>query len=451
MHFYHVIPVGNFARGYDKYARAYRKSLIPESRYPNEFYLVREEDIHLAAEKARKLDLRLGGPRHGGLLLLETQVAEWDTRPHPRGGFGVVYPRPEVTLTCVRRITEDGRAGEVVSVEDAMAWSLSEHDLKPFDLLRPRSISFLPIARGCQARCGFCFSEASVSADQKGGPLDFDRARAWLQEAKRRRASRAVITGGGEPTLLREADLLRLVRLCRDHFDKVVLITNGHALVHGRTPAETHASVGALHGAGLTVLSVSRHHWLDVRCAAMMSLDTQGEELLHRVADVRRALPGLTVRLVCVLQRGGVETVGDVNAYLRWAAEHRRADEVCFKELYVSTSVESVYHDRRTNEFSRDHQVPISVVTRWAEALGLKPETHLPWGAPVYQTALGEPTRGRALRVAAYTEPSLYWERTSGIARSWNVMADGTCLASLEDRASVLLSPGVLAAPEVTS
>jgi hypothetical protein len=40
------------------------------------------------------------------------------------------------------------------------------------------------------------------------------------------------------------------------------------------------------------------------------------------------------------------------------------------------------------------------------------------------------------LRIAAYTEPSLFWERTQGIARSWNVMADGRCHVSLEDRAS---------------
>jgi hypothetical protein len=38
------------------------------------------------------------------------------------------------------------------------------------------------------------------------------------------------------------------------------------------------------------------------------------------------------------------------------------------------------------------------------------------------------------MRVAAYTEPSLFWERSRGLARSWNVMSDGTCLASLEDR-----------------
>jgi hypothetical protein len=59
-------------------------------------------------------------------------------------------------------------------------------------------------------------------------------------------------------------------------------------------------------------------------------------------------------------------------------------------------------------------------------------ESRLPWGAPVYRGKwLGKP-----LRVAAYTEPSLFWERTQGIARSWNVMTDGRCHVSLEDRAS---------------
>ena len=42
------------------------------------------------------------------------------------------------------------------------------------------------------------------------------------------------------------------------------------------------------------------------------------------------------------------------------------------------------------------------------------------------------------MRIAAYTEPSLYWERVNGIARSWNVMADGKCFVSLEDRSSAL-------------
>jgi hypothetical protein len=47
----------------------------------------------------------------------------------------------------------------------------------------------------------------------------------------------------------------------------------------------------------------------------------------------------------------------------------------------------------------------------------------------------------RPVRIAAYTEPSLFWERSVGVARSWNVVADGTCYASLEDRASRLTLP----------
>ena len=49
--------------------------------------------------------------------------------------------------------------------------------------------------------------------------------------------------------------------------------------------------------------------------------------------------------------------------------------------------------------------------------------------------------QGKPLQVAAYSEPSLFWERTSGLARSWNVMADGRCLVSLEDRASEIELP----------
>jgi hypothetical protein len=86
------------------------------------------------------------------------------------------------------------------------------------------------------------------------------------------------------------------------------------------------------------------------------------------------------------------------------------------------------------NAWSDSHQVPLSVVLEWAERRGFRVENRLPWGAPVF---LGQ-VDGRDVRVAAYTEPSLFWERTHGMARSWNVMADGTCLASLEDRGSRL-------------
>ncbi len=59
---------------------------------------------------------------------------------------------------------------------------------------------------------------------------------------------------------------------------------------------------------------------------------------------------------------------------------------------------------------------------------------HVALGVLIYGGAIDD----MQLRVAAYTEPSLFWERTNAIARSWNIMADGTCLASLEDRQSTI-------------
>ena len=100
----------------------------------------------------------------------------------------------------------------------------------------------------------------------------------------------------------------------------------------------------------------------------------------------------------------------------------------------MSTTAESVYHSRAANAWSESHQVPLSVVLEWAEGHGFRVERRLPWGAPIFTAQVD----GRDVSVAAYTEPSLFWERSHGIARSWNVMADGSCLASLEDRGSKL-------------
>jgi len=291
----------------------------------------------------------------------------------------------------------------------------------------------LPIARGCQAACPFCFSEASASADQKQRRLDWDKVRTWLHLARSRGADRAVITGGGEPTMLPFSDLTRLVRECREHAAKVVLITNGIALACV-SPAVAVERLVALRHAGLNVLALSRHHHDEAINRGLMNAETRTPQLLDivRRTSERPGAP-LRTRLICVLQEGGVASAGAVDEYVRWAVASG-ADEVCFKELYVSTTAESVYHSRAANAWSESHQVPLSIVLEWAERRGLRREKPLPWGAPVFAGRVDD----RDVRVAAYTEPSLFWERVHGIARSWNVMADGSCLASLEDRRSRL-------------
>jgi len=416
---FHVTVLSNFARAYDKYARTYDKARIAESTYPNEFYVLREDELAIGARKARRLldRLALTGDT---LIALRTDVTA--LAPNPRNGLGQVYAHASLPVAAVHELAGDA-LGSPISLEEAMARSLAIHagSFAPYAALRPRSISFLPIARGCQAACSFCFSEASVSADQRQSPLDDQITARWLDAAVTRGAERAVITGGGEPTLLGWPELLALVRSCRARLGKVVLITNGIVVAE-----DPHVRACELRDAGLGVLAISRHHRDELRNASLMKIANSTPRVVAAAVHA-----GLRTRLVCVLQRGSVDSVAAIADYVAWAAS-LGVDEVCFKELYVSTSEESMYHSRASNAWSAEHQVPLAHVLAWAAEAQFEVDHRLPWGAPIFAGSIA----GRSIRVAAYTEPSLFWERTHGLARSWNVMADGSCLASLEDRRS---------------
>ena len=437
---YHVTVLSNFARAYDKYQRIYRKSAILESTYPDEFYVLPPDGLRVGVDKATRLRDKLGVPGDS-LLALHAVLPPEMLRPNLRNGAGFVWPSPDLPVAGLHAIDPSGELVGQLSFEEATARSLALHasEFAPYGEIRPRSLSFLPIAKGCQAACPFCFSEASASLEQEHVNPDWESVRTWVRLAHDRGAERAVITGGGEPTLLARADLVRFIQICRSVFDKVVLITNGVTLARLKdTDAAAHLK--DLHSAGLSVLAVSRHHPSEAKNAKLMNIETHTPALLRACVNNLRALPGLRVRLICVLQRGGVESVDDIDRYVRWAVSSGVHD-VCFKELYVSTSHESVYHSRQSNEWSAQNQVPLSLVHHWAEVNGLRVSFGLPWGAPIF----GGVIDGQQVRVAAYTEPSLFWERLNGIARSWNVMADGVCLASLEDRQSVIESIAVSA------
>ncbi|MDY7227225.1 radical SAM protein [Hyalangium rubrum] len=428
---FHITVLSNLARAFDKYALSYSKARIPESTFPDRFFLLRREELDIGVRKAGKLLERLALPGDQ-LIALETQVPTEELMPNERTGLGRFVPRPEIRLTAVHGIEADGSL-TAWDLEAALARSLRvlHPTLMPYEGLKPRSISFLPIARGCQADCAFCFSEASISADQAQAALSPEVVEGLLDQALARGAERAVITGGGEPGLLPLPRLVELVRACAERFPrKVVLISNGVFLSRLESEARSSA-LARLEEAGLTVLSLSRHHAEPARNAALMRLDTGTERVLEsfRTGGFRVLKP----RLIAVLQRGGLDSAESFSAYLEWAAA-QGVEEVTWKELYVSTSEESVYHSRPSNRWSREHQVPLALATDWLEAQGWARVAALPWGSPVYEGEVG----GRWMRVATYTEPSLFWERTQGLARSWNVLADGACYASLEDRHSRL-------------
>ncbi|QDT44436.1 molybdenum cofactor biosynthesis protein A [Gimesia alba] len=428
---YHVTVLSNFARGYDKYSHDYSKARIPESKFTDKFHLLELDQINIGVEKNNRLLTKLNLPGNA-LLVLETQVDSDTLFVTEHTGLGHYINGDSIRIQRVYLLNQDTTLCEI-SIEEAMARSLSvlQQNLPQYSELIPRSISLLPVAIGYQAKCSFCFSKASASVEQDKGTLLREHIATLMQAAKSRGAQRAVITGGGEPTLYPRAKLLQLIRLAADYFpQKVVLITNGYLLTE--MPAtERLAFLEELQTAGLTTLAVSHHHHdLEVN-RRIMSLDIDVARIAESLDLNPERFPTLSLRLICVLQKGGVQDRIAIQNYLNWAAS-LNVQEVCFKELYVSTSVESEYYSRPANEWSEAHQVPLRVLLDYLQAKNWNQVGQLPWGAPLYERHIN----GVPMKVAAYTEPSLLWELSQGLCRSWNIMADGRCLTSLEDRRS---------------
>lgn len=430
---WHVTVLSNLMRGYDKYARVYSKAGIAESTFPDRFYLLRENELGAGIMKAQGLLDRLALPGNR-LVALRTVVPEHELRENTRTGIGRYMEHGSIVLDGIVWVDETGARLVPVVLEEACALSLRllHRELHSFESLRPRSFSILPIAKGCQASCPFCFSDASASAEQDQARLNLQHLRDYAQLARSRGAERFVITGGGEPGLVRHELLREVIATGSAAIGKTVLISNGHHLAR-RADAERARMLAEYHEAGLRVLAISRHHHDDAKSTHMMNLETDVAAIARTWKAGNDRWPDLRMRFTCVLQRGGVDSLAEIEAYADWAAA-LGVQELCFKELYVSTSVESVYHRHAANAWSHAHQVPLSLVLEFAARHEFVEIARLPWGAPVFR---GE-WRGAPLQIAAYTEPSLLWERTHGVARSWNLMADGRCLVSLEDRTSEL-------------
>lgn len=422
------VTLSNWLRGFDRYAMTYSKALIAESTYPHAFYVLKDDEPWgLGQQKARRLVSKLGivGDRVVALRA-RLPVSPDAARPNDVTGTGIGWhwPSPSLPLTQVAWVDDTGALVPTRHEEvTAHAFRLADHSLQAWQACRPRSFSVLPVAKACQARCAFCFSKASVSDLERQQRGTLEQQLAWANEAKRRGAERAVITGGGEPTLLPAHELDDLVRGLSTQFSNTLLITNGARLEAQR--------LKALRDAGLSTIAISRHGVTPDDDARIMRLRVDSAAVGRAAKRV-----GLRTRAICVLQRGGVDDEARVQAYVERSVADG-FDEVCFKELYVSSLAENAWAPSAVNQYCERHSVPLATVLRAMRGLGFDQLLTLPWGSPVFEGRVD----GSRVRVAAYTEPSVGWERAHGLVRSWNLMADGSCLASLEDPASRLQLP----------
>lgn len=427
----HFTVLSNWLKGYDRYTKTYSKKDIPLSTYPDEFYLLGELDYQIGVNKASKLLGKLNIPGNA-LLRIDTPLTEDDTAPNLRNGLGRVYPKNSIPVKSVS-ILKGGSWSEVpVEEVTAHAFGLDMEDMQPWDQLKPLTLSFLPVAMACQASCLFCFSSSSISSERKKRIRDFEDLSAWCVRASEAGAKRFVVTGGGEPTIIPFEELLEAFTISSKVFDRNILITNGMFLAK-EEPQEIKRRLTALKEVNLSTLSLSFHHYdVDVR-AKIMGIDTKAEKVLE-VASKMIPEERPNIRIICVLQKGGVESAQDIDNFVQLAFNNN-VEQLCFKELYVAATAESLYTKTKENIYSATHQVPLSMLTAHAEEMGWPIIANLPWGSPVYRVTNNE---GKSVDIAAYTEPSVGWERMNGVARSWNFMADAKCFASLEDPASEL-------------
>jgi molybdenum cofactor biosynthesis enzyme MoaA len=427
---YFATALSNLAAAYDKYAKVYDKSRLPLSTFPDRFFTLGLSEISIGLEKATRLSKKTGkdGDRP---IVIETTINEADLKTDHVTGLGAYFIGTTAPISALFDPHDSAESSnwKTWKLEDALAESMAVGSdvLFSWDKVRPRSLSWLPVGHACQASCPFCFSKASVSENYRGKLAKGMDLRAVSLVAKRRGAQRAVITGGGEPTLLNARQLRDGIETLSSILGRTIMITNGH-LLGSRPHGRAFGDVKAWADAGLSVLAISRHAASDENASRLMGLSVQTAAAVSLAQEA-----GITARLIAVLQKGGVEDEASLDAYLDWAAAHG-VSEINFKELYVSTSLESNWADQEANIFSEKNAVPLSLILHAAKKRGWRIETELPWGAPVFSAI----HNGQSLKIAAYTEPSVHWERANGIARSWNVMADGTVMASLEDSNSMV-------------
>lgn len=430
--FNYITVLSNWINGYDKYSKTYSKNNLKKSTYPNEFYLLKENELDIGLLKAKKLINKINLQNNqiidnNKIIRIETNLQEPTVIKNERNGLGWLINQSFIPVSNVYIYIQEEWIKTSVEELTAHSYKLNNNDFIPYQLLKPRTLSILPVAIACQASCKFCFSESSISFDQKRNLPNIENLHKICKLAKEKGAERFVITGGGEPTLIAFDTLLEVIRVAKEYFNKVVIISNGMFLSEEKRE-DILIKLNQLIEAGLSVLSISYHHYENDINKKIMGRQINTDYLLNIMKE-NEINKKLTLRLICVLQKEGISNHNDIENYIKYAIS-KKVDQVCFKELYISSTEESLYSGQKENKYSEDNQISLSILIEYLERKSIK-IAELPWGSPVYRY-------NDIIDIAAYTEPSVGWERTNGIARSWNIMADGNCFVSLEDKNSLL-------------
>lgn len=430
--YFFITLASNFLLCYDKYSQNYDKSKQKKSKHPFFYLLNNIQDLHKIKNKLLMLkkddtDFFVKVNVDVDHFQKTQEIFENNTdNEGTKTGIGFYIKTTKLKVLSVEEAKDDRFSFHSIQCEHLLSecYQIKTEDLKNYDELKPRSLSYLPIKIACNAKCKFCFSKSSISINRRLNLFEIDRLDLICQKAKEKGATRFVLTGGGEPLLFGLSNLYHTLTVSSRYFDNNLMISNGKEFEKYSLD-----EIKQLKQSGLSRVAISIHHYDLNKNKNIMQLDVDYRSVVEKLKQA-----GLKVRFICVIQKEGVANSKDVEKYIQFALTHH-VNEICFKELYVSTAVESEYYKTDANLYCINNQISLSIITDYCETINpSKIVVKLPWGAPVYNVNMN----GYQVSVAAYTEPSVGFERNHGIARSWNIMADLSCFVTLEDENSKL-------------
>lgn len=197
----------------------------------------------------------------------------------------------------------------------------------PVRVAQPVTFTPFASARPCSARCVFCSETlrprggGRLSASLRPGPGYVEGLRRVLAELRGLPVGYSLsgLEATDDPDWLEPVLDLLQEHAARSPIEENVLYTNAAGLARETSGARLLPRLAAF---GLTRAEVSRHHHRRERNDPIMRFrpgrPIRDPAVFERA--IRDALDHLPVRLVCVIQKGGVDSFDEAVDYLAWAA-----------------------------------------------------------------------------------------------------------------------------------
>jgi hypothetical protein len=258
------------------------------------------------------------------------------------------------------------------SKSDTTRWLHQSIDEVNYRFAQPITFTPYASARPCSARCHFC---SETLRPQHGGT---SAASLRPQQDYFDGLCRALAVLGSLPISFSLSGLeasddkrwfLNLLQALRQaekdglQVQERVLYSNGA----GFSRDQANELVSALENFELSWLELSRHHYGEAENQAIMRF--RAEEFIasntafeNTAKNIAKNLP---LKMVCIIQRGGIDDAGQLEKYLAWAISCG-AISVIFREL---SRFDDYYRSTRSRDYIDSHRVKLETLLQacWAQ------------------------------------------------------------------------------------